>query len=93
MTQVMYSSVVRWRSPLGEDIEFSESSTVSVHPSTNTVQISPLTPGTAYTFNVFASSDNGQGQKASIVENTAGGATDQSNVFIGNTYPYHMPSV
>ena len=72
-----YSSVVSWESPLGEDVEFSESGRVTVQPSESTVHISPLTPGTTYTFNVVASTEDGLGQETSFEGSTAGGEADR----------------
>ncbi|XP_064388769.1 uncharacterized protein LOC135336822 isoform X2 [Halichondria panicea] len=77
---VTYSSLVNWESPLGEDVEFSESGRVTVQPSVSTVRISPLTPGTTYTFNVVASTEDELGQETSVTGSTTGGVADRGRV-------------
>ena len=81
-----YSSLVNWESPLGEDVEFSESGRVTVQPSVSTVRISPLTPGTTYTFNVVASTEDELGQETSVTGSTTGGVADR-----GEYLNYSLP--
>lgn len=86
-----YSSLVNWESPLGEDVEFSESGRVTVQPSVSTVRISPLTPGTTYTFNVVASTEDELGQETSVTGSTTGGVADRGeylNYSLPQTYIY-----
>ncbi len=80
--QIKYSSTVNWNSRLGEVIQLSESGSIAVLSSVNTVQISPLTPGTTYNFSVTASTSDKLGQEALISGKTDGDVTNQGDYYI-----------
>lgn len=56
---------------MGEDVQFTESGSVSVSASERSALISTLTPGTTYSFTVVANTAQGQGQESTVMASTA----------------------